>query len=165
MDRLWAPWRMAYVAVERPVGCVFCQAPGDEDERRRLVLYRGETCFIIMNLFPYNGGHLMVVPYRHTSDLVGLTPEEQQELMVLTRHAIRALKESMRPDAFNVGMNLGRSAGAGIEEHLHQHIVPRWHGDMNFMPVIGETRVLPEALLESYDKLKAAFDHIGMPQP
>ena len=164
MERLWAPWRMAYIEVPQTPGCIFCEKPHQADERHELVLYRGERCFVIMNLFPYNNGHLMVAPYRHTADLVGLDPEEQAEMMRLTRYCVRVLRDAFGPDAFNIGMNLGKTAGAGIAEHLHMHIVPRWDGDTNFMPVLGETKVLPDALHSTYDKLRAAIQHAGAPE-
>jgi ATP adenylyltransferase len=155
---------MAYIEVaKKPEGCVFCAKLTEEDDRQQLILYRGHTCFVIMNLFPYNNGHVMVVPYRHTADLVGLTAEEQEEMMRLTRHCVRMLTEAFHPEGFNLGMNLGRSAGAGVEDHLHMHAVPRWNGDTNFMPVLGETRVLPDALFSSYDKLVAVLQRIGDP--
>ena len=161
MEKLWAPWRMAYIAVTQPEGCVFCTKPETGNDREELILYRGETCFIIMNLFPYNNGHVMVVPYRHTADLLSLTATEQVEMMRLTQFCVRVLKDAINPDGFNLGMNLGRTAGAGIADHLHMHIVPRWNGDTNFMPVIGETKVLPDALLGSYDKIKAVVDRLA----
>lgn len=163
MERLWAPWRMAYIEVPQIRGCVFCEKPRAGDDREQLILHRGEHCFVIMNLFPYNNGHVMVAPYRHTADLVGLTEEEQAEMMRLTRYCVRVLQEAFRPDAFNLGMNLGKSAGAGIADHLHMHIVPRWDGDTNFMPVLGETKVLPDALFSTYDKVRAAIDRCGAP--
>lgn len=163
MEKLWAPWRMAYIEVPKVEGCVFCQKPREEDEREQLVLLKGEHCFVIMNLFPYNNGHLMVAPYRHTADLVGLSAEEQAEMMRLTRYCVRALTEAFKPEAFNIGMNLGRTAGAGIADHLHMHIVPRWNGDTNFMPVLAETKVLPDALYGTYDKVAAAMEKIGPP--
>ena len=165
MEQLWAPWRMAYIDAPKKVeGCVFCHKLETADDREQLVLYRGRHCFIIMNLFPYNNGHLMVAPYRHTADLVGLTAEEQEEMMRLTRHGVRLLKEAFRPEGFNLGMNLGRTAGAGVEDHLHMHIVPRWNGDTNFMPVLAETKVLPDALFSSYDKLAAVLSRLVDPE-
>lgn len=161
MEKLWAPWRMAYIAVPQPEGCVFCSKPGTGKDREELILHRGETCFIIMNLFPYNNGHVMVVPYRHTADLLSLTAAEQAEMMRLTQFCVRVLGEAIHPEAFNLGMNLGRTAGAGIADHLHMHVVPRWNGDTNFMPVIGETKVLPDALFAGYDKIKAVVDRLA----
>ncbi len=164
MEHLWAPWRMAYVEVSRHPGCVFCSAPDAPDLRERLVLYRGESCFVIMNLFPYNNGHLMVAPYRHTADFPGLVPAEHEEMMRLTRHCVRALTEAFHPEGFNIGMNLGKTAGAGIADHLHMHVVPRWNGDTNFMPVLGETKVLPDALHSSFDRIAAALERLGPPE-
>src|SRR3569833_1278938 len=148
---------MAYIDVPRTEGCVFCSKLSSSDDREQLILHRGKSCFIIMNLFPYNNGHLMVAPFRHTADLVALTDEEQAEMMRLTRYCVRVLTDAFRPDGFNVGMNLGKSAGAGVADHLHMHIVPRWDGDTNFMPVLGETKVLPDALYATYDKALAAM--------
>ena len=116
---------------------------------------------VFLNRFPYNNGHVMVVSYRHTADLLSLTTEEQAEMMRLTQFCVQVLKEAINPDAFNIGMNLGRTAGAGIADHLHMHVVPRWNGDTNFMPVIGETKVLPDALLPGYDKIKAVVDRLA----
>jgi len=163
MEKLWAPWRMAYIEVPRAEGCVFCTKPAEGDDREQLILYRGELCFVLMNLFPYNNGHLMVTPYRHTADLPSLTAEEQAEMMALTQYCVTLLGEAMRPDGYNVGMNLGRTAGAGIADHLHMHVVPRWNGDTNFMPVLGETKVLPDALHGTYDRLAAALQRVGPP--
>ena len=162
MEKLWAPWRMAYIEIaDRSDGCVFCVKPAQERDREELILHRGATCFVIMNLFPYNNGHVMIVPYRHTADLPGLSLEEQAEMMALTGHCVQALAGAFRPEGFNIGMNLGRTAGAGIAEHLHMHVVPRWNGDTNFMPVLADTRVLPDALYAGYDKLHAAFQALG----
>ena len=155
MEKLWAPWRMAYIEVSQPSGCIFCTKPEAGDDREQLILYRGAHCFVIMNLFPYNNGHVMAAPFRHTADLVGLLPEEQAEMMTLTRYCVRVLQEAFRPEAFNIGMNLGRTAGAGVADHLHMHVVPRWNGDTNFMPVLGQTKVIVESLLEFYDRLVA----------
>lgn len=155
MERLWAPWRMAYIEVKQPEGCIFCEKPKAGNDREQLILYRGEHCFIMMNLFPYNNGHLMVAPYRHTADLAGITGDEQVEMMALTRYCVAVLGEAFHPEGYNIGMNLGRVAGAGVADHLHMHVVPRWNGDTNFMPVLAETKVLPDALYGSYDKLLA----------
>ena len=145
-------------------GCVFCDAlAGGVDEP--LVLFRGRTCFIILNLYPYNNGHLMVVPNRHVATLTDAAPVELAELMALTRHAEIALAEAYRPQGLNVGMNLGRPAGAGIADHLHVHVVPRWSGDTNFMSVLGNVRVLPEELAETAARLKPIFERLGPPSP
>jgi ATP adenylyltransferase len=135
-------------------GCVFCAIPDHESER---VLVRGRLAYVVMNKFPYNPGHLLVVPLRHVGDLEGVIAEENAELQELLQRSIRAIREKAGPDGFNIGMNLGKPAGAGIPEHLHWHVVPRWSGDTNFMPVVGDTRVLPELLAETYQRLKPGF--------
>lgn len=165
MDRIWAPWRMAYIDAPKLEGCVFCAQPAENDDRQNLILHRGKTCFIVMNLFPYNNSHLMVTPYRHTSDFTTLQPDESAEMMQLTQYCVRLLGHAIRPDGFNVGLNLGTAAGAGIAEHLHTHIVPRWNGDTNFMPVLGDTKVLPDALWPGYDRLRAAMERTPPPDP
>ena len=137
-------------------GCIFCEARRD-DGQQPLVIFRGETCFVILNLFPYNNGHLMVVPNRHFATLSDATDGELCELGVLTRLAERALTETYRPQGLNVGMNLGRAAGAGVVDHIHTHVVPRWNGDTNFMSVVGETRVLPEEVQQTAIRLREAF--------
>ena len=137
-------------------GCVFCEAPGHA-ETDSLIVHRGSTCYIILNLYPYNNGHLMVVPYRHVASLGGLTPDELQEMAQLTQRVEAVLIEAYQPQGINVGINLGKAAGAGILEHIHVHAVPRWAGDSNFMTVVGETRVLPEALATTAQRLRALF--------
>jgi ATP adenylyltransferase len=155
MKRLWAPWRMSYVAGSRPAGgCVFCQAPSAGDDRTQLVLHRGDHGYLILNAFPYASGHLMAVVYRHVANLVEATRDELTELMTLATRATTLLEAEYGAAGFNVGVNLGPAAGAGIAEHLHLHVVPRWNGDANFIAVVGETRVLPEALTVTYDRLK-----------
>ena len=146
-DRLWTPHRMAYVTGERPSeeagdGCPFCVAP-DKEDAEGLVVHRGETCFVVMNLFPYNAGHVLVCPYRHVSLYVDLTDEETAEFTTLTKQAVRALQRTSTPHGFNIGMNQGAVAGAGVAAHLHQHVIPRWGGDMNFLPIIAQTKALP----------------------
>jgi ATP adenylyltransferase len=163
MEKLWAPWRMAYVEVKKPSGCIFCEKPRAGDDRTELVLYRGRTSFLIMNLFPYNNGHLMVAPYRHAAALADLDAPERAEMMDLACFATGLLGEAFGPDGFNLGVNLGRVAGAGVADHVHLHVVPRWDGDTNFMPVVAETKVLPEALFSTYDRLMAAGERIGWP--
>jgi ATP adenylyltransferase len=138
-------------------GCVFCELKGRNEA---LVVFRGRLCFVILNLYPYNNGHVMVVPNRHIADLTATTAEEREELMGLARHAEMVLLEAYRPDGINVGINLGRTAGAGVLEHLHIHLVPRWNGDTNFMGVIAETRVLPEDLSHSAERLRPIFERI-----
>jgi ATP adenylyltransferase len=155
MDRIWAPWRMQYIEkADRIEGCIFCVFPAQENDRDNLVLYRAEKCFIMLNNFPYNPGHLMVAPYKHTADMYALDDEELLNVMKTVRYAVRLLSEVMQPEGFNLGVNLGRTAGAGIVDHIHWHIVPRWNGDTNFMPVVADTKVLPESLMATYDKLK-----------
>jgi len=160
MKRLWTPWRMKYLESEHPKGCVFCQKIESADDRDNHVLYRGKHACIVLNLYPYNTGHLMVIPYTHTSQPSDLDGETQMEMSILVNRAIEALQETMHPDGFNIGVNLGAAAGAGIGEHLHVHVVPRWIGDTNFMTVFAETRVVPEMLEDTYDKLKRALDGI-----
>ena len=138
--------------------CIFCRFPREQADAENLVLFRGETAFIILNAFPYSNGHLMITPFRHTSNPDDLTDAEMLELMVLTRKAINLLKAAFRPDGFNVGMNMGRVAGAGIADHLHMHVVPRWNGDTNFMPVLADVRVIPESLNAVYARLKSIVD-------
>ncbi len=161
MERLWSPWRLEYVTSTADArGCVFCDALGDESAGS-LVIHRGETCFVILNLYPYNSGHLMVVPNRHISTLASALPGERHEMMDLTRVAEQVLTEAYRPQGLNVGMNLGRSAGAGIVDHIHIHVLPRWHGDTNFMSVVGEVRVLPEDLTQTVLRLRPVFARIA----
>lgn len=152
MKVLWAPWRIQYITGEKEEGCIFCSKPKEGNDKKNLILYTGETSFIIMNRYPYSNGHLMAVPYRHTNNLSELTEEERLELMNLTVKCIDIL-QAIRPDGFNIGMNLGRAGGAGIDDHLHYHIVPRWNGDSNFMSVIADVRVMPEYLEETYETL------------
>ena len=164
MDRLWSPWRLQYVtAASDARGCVFCEAVA-ADETASLVVHRGRGCYVILNLFPYNSGHLMVVPNRHVATLSSATREERCEMMDLTQLAERALTEAYKPQGLNVGMNLGRSAGAGIVDHIHVHIVPRWSGDTNFMTVVGEVRVLPEDISQTAERLRAAFARLAQGQ-
>ncbi len=159
-ERLWAPWRMQYVSTagKTDIGCIFCTKPAEEQDEANLIVLRGGRAFAMLNLFPYTSGHLMVAPYRHTGDLVRLSDEEWLDLGRLTQQCIQALERVYKPDGFNIGFNIGRAAGAGIEGHLHLHIVPRWHGDTNFMTTIGEVRVLPETLDETYRRLKAVLE-------
>ncbi len=158
-ERLWTPHRMAYIKGERPSpdagdGCPFCAAPGRSDEDG-LIVHRGELCFVVLNLFPYNPGHLLVCPYRHVPLYVDLTDDETAEFTALTKRAIRALEGASRPMGYNLGINQGAVAGAGVAAHLHQHIVPRWGGDMNFLPIVAQTKALP-VLLE--DTRRALVD-------
>ncbi len=159
MDRLWAPWRMKYIRTlgsEDP-GCIFCVKPKQDLDKNNLIVYRGEHCFAILNAFPYNNGHLMVVPYVHTCELSELGGDIAKELWDVVTLSTQVLTEAFHPDGFNVGMNIGRAAGAGIEQHTHIHVVPRWNGDINFMGAVGETKVLSQDLGETYDNLRPYY--------
>lgn len=159
MDRLWAPWRGVYIGKEHGTGCIFCEKlnAGTDKDRENFVLYRGDNVFVILNIYPYNNGHLLVAPMRHVGDIEELTAIEMQELFAVTQHMVRVQRDAFNPDGFNVGINLGKIAGAGIPGHLHIHIVPRWGGDTNFMPVLGDVRVISEALEATYTKLEQAL--------
>lgn len=158
MDHLWSPWRYQYVQKEKTGnGCVFCNAAAAEDDEQNLVVYRGRWNFIILNLYPYSTGHLMVVPYEHVDTLQGASPQTLEEMILLVQRSQRHLEEIYRPPGFNLGMNLGESAGAGIAEHIHMHVLPRWPGDTNFMTTVAETRVLPEDLKNTWRKVRVAF--------
>ncbi len=161
MERLWAPWRMAYIDGSgsgtgdntRQKGCIFCDKPAEAKDGENLIVHRGRTNFVILNAFPYNNGHLMVVPYRHESTLAGLTRDEMDEVGLLLQRSETVLREAYRLEGINVGVNLGAAAGAGIEEHVHVHVVPRWNGDTNFMPVLSDTKVIVQSLDALYDLL------------
>jgi ATP adenylyltransferase len=160
MDVIWSPWRYEYLAShgQRRSACVFCIGEDSSHDAERLVLLRAAHNFVILNLFPYTSGHLMIAPYEHLDTIAGARSEQLAELMELSRVSIAALKEIYRPEGFNLGMNLGESAGAGVRDHFHLHVVPRWTGDANFMSITGETRVLPEELTTTYDRLKPALE-------
>jgi len=161
MKKLWAPWRMQYVQkIDNPgdEGCIFCEKPKQLEDKQNLILHRGRKNFIILNLYPYNNGHLMVVPYEHTDNCGTLDDETAQELWQLVNTSKHALEQAFHPEGFNIGMNVGRIAGAGIYQHIHMHIVPRWNGDTNFMPVVADTKVISQALSDTYDALKPYFD-------
>jgi ATP adenylyltransferase len=161
VDRLWSPWRLEYVTSNKAdTGCVFCDAPRPPNPDS-LIVYERKTCYVILNLYPYNNGHLLIVPYRHTPSLASLTTEEAHETADLMQLCERVLLEAYQPHGINVGVNLGKPAGAGVLEHVHVHVVPRWNGDTNFMTVVGETRVLPEELPQSAMRLKPIFDKLG----
>lgn len=160
MKTLWAPWRIEYILSEKPDYCIFCNAVEQKDDAKTLVLYRGKHSFVIMNAFPYNNGHLMVTPYKHLSCPTKLDKETALEIHLLIQKSIGILQSVLSAEGFNIGMNLGKVAGAGIEDHVHTHIVPRWNGDTNFMPVVGETKVFPEYLKATYDKLLPGFQSI-----
>jgi len=161
VDYLWSPWRLEYVTSNKPDrGCVFCDAPRPPNPDS-LIVYERKTCYVILNLYPYNNGHLMVVPYRHTPSLALLTSEERHEMADLQALCEQALVEAYQPHGINIGVNLGKPAGAGVLEHVHVHLVPRWNGDTNFMTVVGTTRVLPEDLQQSAARLKPIFAKLG----
>lgn len=156
MEQLWAPWRMEYIAAPiKTEGCLFCEAARAGVDRDHLVLVKTDSSLIMLNRYPYIGGHLMVVPLRHTGELDELSDAEQLDLMCSVRQARGALMRAAAPEGFNIGMNIGKSAGAGVVSHLHIHVVPRWHGDSNFMQAVSGVRVISEGLMESYDKLIA----------
>lgn len=157
MERIWAPWRIQYIQMEKPEGCILCEKPRQREDALNYILYRGDKNFIILNTYPYNPGHLMVAPYRHVASLEELTQEERQEHFAIVSQSIKVLRQVFNPDGFNLGINLGKAAGAGIDDHFHTHIVPRWQGDTNFMPVLSDIKVVPEALAETYQKLKEKF--------
>ncbi len=160
-SRLWAPWRMEFIQGEKPAGCIFCDFPaleGEENDRRNLVVHRSARSFTVLNRYPYNSGHVMVIPLHHVDALEALTPEEFADLHDELRLATRIVRRVYRPEGLNVGMNLGRIAGAGIDEHLHYHVVPRWGGDTNFMPVLADTRVMVEHLDGTWQKIRAGFE-------
>ncbi len=158
-ERLWATWRMPYITKidKNDEGCIFCNKPKEDDDKKNLILYRGEHCFTIMNLYPYNNGHLMVIPYRHISDICLLDDNEAMDMMDQVRSMVAILRKVMNPEGFNTGLNLGRAGGAGIADHMHMHIVPRWSGDTNFMPVVADTRVISEHINDTYDKIYNAI--------
>ena len=159
-ERLWAPHRMPYLQGEnRSVSCVFCEAPkpGHDD----LVVFKGETVFVVMNLYPYNSGHLLICPYRHVADLTDLTAAESAEIVALTAHSMKVLRKVSKAAGFNIGINQGALSGAGIADHLHQHLVPRWSGDTNFMPIIGSTKILAQLLTELRDLLASSWNEVS----
>jgi len=158
MDVLWAPWRMQYILGPKPDGCVFCLPDHTGEDRDRLVLARAGRCYVIMNKYPYNSGHLMICPYRHVSCLTELLPDESAEMMTALQATTAIIKDMFRPHGVNIGLNLGEAAGSGIAAHLHFQLVPRWNGDNSFMAVFGQTHVIPELLLETYDRIKPRFE-------
>jgi ATP adenylyltransferase len=159
LQRLWSPWRLAYVTGSKPdEGCVFCRAPHASES---LTLFSGTTAYVVLNLYPYNNGHLMVVPFRHVATLSALTTDELHEMALLTQRSEIALTEAYQPHGINVGINLGKPAGAGVLDHVHIHLVPRWNGDTNFMTVVGNVRVLPEDLSETVKRLRPIFERLA----
>ena len=157
-DPLWAPWRLEYVSSARDQeGCIFCLAASAPDADS-LVVHRGESAFVLLNRFPYSSGHLMIAPFRHVGEIAELGVEEASEIHALTVRALEVLADAYQPDGFNIGWNLGRSAGAGVVEHVHEHVVPRWQGDTNFMPVLADVRVIPEHLQATHARLTADWN-------
>ena len=159
-DLLWAPWRLEYIEKATPTGgCIFVDLPSQEDDRQNLILYRGQNAFVMLNAFPYTNGHLMIAPYQHTAELEDLDDATLLEINQLLAKTTRWIKKAYNPDGFNIGINLGSAAGAGIPSHIHWHIVPRWSGDTNYMTTVGNVRVLPQSLQDSYDRLKEVVDN------
>jgi ATP adenylyltransferase len=159
-QRIWAPWRLDYVkdaSKDIEEECVFCAKPAADDDEANLIVHRGERCFVILNKFPYTNGHLMVAPYEHLAALPELDADTVAEMMALAQRAMTRLEEAYSPHGYNVGFNQGRVAGAGVEHHIHMHVVPRWGGDTNFMPVLADTRVMPQTLEQSYEALRGGF--------
>jgi len=156
-DHLWAPWRMDFIKGSAPQGCIFCVLPAQKEDRQNLIVHRGKNAFIILNKFPYNNGHLLVIPNLHAAAYLDVPDAVLTEMNALTKLAMRALEEKLRPHGYNIGMNLGEAAGAGVKGHLHVHIVPRWSGDTNFMPVLADTKCMPQHLLASFDELSPWF--------
>jgi ATP adenylyltransferase len=159
--RLWAPWRLQYIKSDKGNECIFCEAAAAGDDARSLIPHRGSRCFVMLNAFPYTSGHVMVAPYEHTSDLAELDADTGGELIGLAQLSLRAIDRTYGPEGYNLGMNLGEIAGAGVADHLHLHVVPRWAGDTNFMTVAGDTRVLPQTLEDSYTALREAFSTLA----
>jgi ATP adenylyltransferase len=157
MKHIWAPWRIEYVRSVKPKGCILCDKPDEDKDTENYVLFRGKMNFVMLNGYPYNPGHLMISPYRHISSLETMTEQERHEHFDIVSRCIEILRKELKPEGFNIGINLGKPAGAGVEDHIHTHIVPRWNGDTNFITVIGDVRVVPEALADSYKKLKGWF--------
>jgi ATP adenylyltransferase len=159
-ERIWAPWRLEYVkdaSKDSAEECIFCAKPAAGDDEANLIVHRGERCFVILNLYPYTNGHLMVAPYEHVASLPALDSDTVGEMMALSQQAMRLLEERYSPHGYNVGFNQGRVAGAGVEHHIHMHVVPRWGGDTNFMPVLADVRVMPQTLDQTYEALRGGF--------
>jgi len=162
MDYLWTPWRYAYVSsMEKTAGCVFCDAPKEKDDAKTLIVHRGQHCFVILNAYPYTPGHVMIVPYQHLDELQKLPVEAAHEMMTLSQRMETVLRELYHPDGINLGMNIGKAAGAGIAGHIHMHVLPRWVADANFVSVVGETRILPEMLDVTWRRMREALSISG----
>jgi ATP adenylyltransferase len=162
MQHLWAPWRMEFIKGPKPSGCFFCEAAAADpsEDALHLVLARGDLALVILNRYPYNNGHLMIAPKAHLANLEELPAATATDLMALTQRSLRVLRQVLSPQGFNLGINAGKIAGAGVADHVHQHVVPRWDGDTNFMPVVADTKVLNESLADSYQQLRAGFDRL-----
>jgi ATP adenylyltransferase len=168
MDVLRAPWRMDYInsanddaSKKNITRCIFCSYPAEDNDEENLILKRGDAAFVILNRYPYSSGHVMIIPYRHTSDFSSLNDGEKLEIMTLAQKSVTVIEKTLNPDGFNMGINIGRSAGAGIDSHIHLHVVPRWSGDTNFMSVTAETKVLPEALIVTRKRLMETWARIN----
>ena len=162
MRILWAPWRKPYIEkLVRTEGCILCEKPREQEDKKNFILFRGKSCFVLLNLFPYNNGHLMISPYRHVDSLISLNAEEMAEMLQLARMSEGILRSELAAEGFNLGINVGRIAGAGIADHIHLHLVPRWSGDTNFMPVTGKTKVISEDVNSTYDRLSPCFQALN----
>lgn len=157
MKLLWAPWRMKYIQAEKSKECIFCQKLEENKDKTNYILFRKKNTFVILNTFPYNNGHLMVIPNRHLQGMEEMKEETLSELMITVKESVNLLKKTLKPDGFNIGINMGSVAGAGIKEHFHIHIIPRWQGDTNFMPTIAQTKVISQSLRETYNNLKNTY--------
>jgi ATP adenylyltransferase len=157
MKHVWAPWRIEYIKAEKPAGCIFCDIPKENKDAGNYILYRGEKNFIMLNSYPYNPGHLLIAPYRHIGTPEDLTVAERNEHFEIISRCVAVLKKELKPAGFNIGSNLGKVAGAGIEDHFHSHVVPRWQGDTNYIPVLADTRIVPQALADTYKALSGKF--------
>jgi ATP adenylyltransferase len=160
MDQMWTPWRLPYILSVKDPGCIFCRMLETANDRAELILLRSSRAFLVLNRYPYNNGHLMAVPYRHVDSVDKLDPDELSDLMAMTALGVRALRHAMHPDGYNIGINQGVVAGAGVADHVHQHVVPRWGGDTNFMSVLGETRLIPQELDDTYTQMQQALADI-----
>jgi ATP adenylyltransferase len=165
MDYLFTPWRMEYIRSSKKDGCIFCDMLESPSDRQALVLHRSRHAFLVLNRYPYNNGHFMSVPYRHVDTFEDLTPEETADVMALVTLGMKTLRRAYNPEGFNIGANVGKVAGAGVKDHVHMHVVPRWNGDTNFMPLFAETRVIPQTLEGAYDELKKALDELRPANP
>ena len=160
MERLWRPWRIKYILSDKDKGCIFCDKAKEQQDKENYILQRAEHSFIILNIYPYNNGHLMVAPFKHVASFEDLESDELAELFQMVNKCTKSLTATMQPDGFNIGVNLGRVAGAGVKDHVHIHVVPRWDGDTNFMPVVADAKVMPEALDSVYGRLLKALEDI-----